>query len=75
MSGSYAGLQAKFDKPNKLALQVPCAGYSINLVDAQAVDWNLSITIYFDFVQNLYRFLFIVNTSLENTGFTFRSLP
>jgi hypothetical protein len=56
MSGHYSGLQAGLKEQNKYALYVPCAGHSINLVGLQAVDCNLNVTIYFDFVQNLYNF-------------------
>jgi hypothetical protein len=54
MSGHYSGLQAGLKEQNKYALYVPCAGHSINLVGLQAVDCNLNVTIYFDFVKNLY---------------------
>jgi hypothetical protein len=54
MSGHYSGLQARLKEQNKYALYVPCAGHSINFVGVQAVDCNLNVTIYFDFVQNLY---------------------
>jgi hypothetical protein len=56
MSGHYFGLQAGLKEQHKYALYVPCAGHSINLVGVQAVDCNLNVTIYFDFVQNLYDF-------------------
>jgi hypothetical protein len=56
MSGYYSGLQARLKEQNKYALYVPCAGHSINLVGMQAVDCNINVTIYFDFVQNLYSF-------------------
>jgi hypothetical protein len=61
MPGHYSGLQARLKEQNKYALYVPCAGHSINLVGVQAVDCNLNITIYFDFVQNLYN-LFLSST-------------
>jgi hypothetical protein len=56
MSGHYSGLEARLKEQNKYALHVPRAGHSINLVRAEAVDCNLNVTIYFDFVQNLYNF-------------------
>jgi hypothetical protein len=54
MSRYYSALQARLKEQNKYTLYVPCAGHSINLVGVQAVDCNLNVTIYFDFVQNLY---------------------
>jgi hypothetical protein len=54
MSRHYSGLQVRLKEQNKYALYVPYAGYSINLVCVQAVDCNLNVTIYLDFVQNLY---------------------
>jgi hypothetical protein len=56
MSGHYSGLQAGLKEQHKYVLYVPCAGHSINFVGVQAVDCNLNVTIYFDFVQNLYNF-------------------
>jgi hypothetical protein len=56
MPGHYSGLQARLKEKNKYALYVPCAGLSINLVGVEAVGYNLNVTIYFDFVQNLYYF-------------------
>jgi hypothetical protein len=56
MSGHYSGLQARLKEQNKYALYVPCAGHSLNVVGVQAVDCNVNVTIYFDFVQNLYNF-------------------
>jgi hypothetical protein len=47
----------KPDLNNKTnALYVPCAEHSTNSGGVQAVDCNLNVAIYFDFVQNLYNF-------------------
>jgi hypothetical protein len=75
MSGHYSVLQTRLKEQNKYALYVPCAEHSINLVGVKAVDCNLNVTIYFDFVQNLYNFFSSSNASLGNTGFTFRTPP
>jgi hypothetical protein len=56
ISGYYSGLQGRFKEQSKYALYVPYVGHSINLAGVQAVDCNLNVTIYFDFVQNLYNF-------------------
>jgi hypothetical protein len=56
MPGHYSGLQVRLKEQHRYALYVPCAGHSINLVGVQAADCNLNVTIYFDFVQNLYNF-------------------
>jgi hypothetical protein len=54
MSGHYSRLQVRLKEQHRYALYVPCAGHYINLVSAQALDCNLHVSIYFDFVQNLY---------------------
>jgi hypothetical protein len=56
MPGHYSGLQVRLKEQHKYALHVACAGHSINLIGVQAVDCNLNVKIYFDFVQNLYSF-------------------
>jgi hypothetical protein len=56
MLGHYSGLQARLKEQNKYALYVRCVGHFINLAGVQAVDCNLNVTIYFDFVQNLNNF-------------------
>jgi hypothetical protein len=56
MPGHYSGLQAGLKEQHKYALYAPCVGHSTNLLGVQAVDCNLNVTIYFDFVQNLYNF-------------------
>jgi hypothetical protein len=62
MPGHFSGLQARLKEQSKYyALYVPCARHSINLVGVQAVDCNLNITIYFDFVQNLYNWEILVS--------------
>jgi hypothetical protein len=49
-------LQARLKEQNKYDFYVTCKGHSINLAGVQAVGCNLNVTIYFDFIQNLYNF-------------------
>jgi hypothetical protein len=74
MSGHYSGSQVRLKEQKKYALYVPRAGHSINLVGVQAVDCNLNVTIYFDFVQNRYNF-FSSSTHRWEIRFIFRSPP
>jgi hypothetical protein len=48
-------------RTKQICLKVPCAGHSITLVGVQAVDCNLSVTFYFDFVKNLYNLFYEKN--------------
>lgn len=56
MSGKYAGLQAKIREINPLALFVPCAGHSLNLVGNHAVESSSTATSFFLMCQAIYNF-------------------
>ncbi|XP_025207089.1 uncharacterized protein LOC112602935 [Melanaphis sacchari] len=54
MSGKYNSLQALVLAENNLALWVPCAGHSLNLVVQAAAECCLSAVSFFDFLEELY---------------------
>lgn len=56
MSGKYKGLQAQIKHRNDLAVYVPCAGHSLNLVGACSVDSCLEAVKFFSVTQRLYVF-------------------
>lgn len=56
MSGKYKGLQAQIKHLNELAVYVPCAGHSLNLVGACSVDSCLEAVKFFTVIQRLYVF-------------------
>lgn len=56
MSGKYKGLQAQIKQLNNLAVYVPCAGHSLNLVGACSVDSCLEAVKFFSVTQRLYAF-------------------
>ncbi|KAJ8941976.1 hypothetical protein NQ314_010200 [Rhamnusium bicolor] len=56
MTGLYTGLQARIKKHNDLALFVPCAAHSLNLVGAAAAESCYMATEYFMFVQQIFNF-------------------
>ena len=62
MSGIYSGLQARTKSKNNLAIYVPCAAHSLNLVGESAAECCLEATKLFMFLQNLYSF-FAASTS------------
>lgn len=57
MSGSYAGLQALIIESNALAIYTPCAAHSLNLVGASAVESIREAAIFFDYLEDFYKFL------------------
>ncbi|XP_046608527.1 zinc finger MYM-type protein 1-like [Neodiprion virginianus] len=57
MSGCYGGVQAKIIERNPLAIYVPCAAHSLNLVGQAAADCCSRATRFFMFVQHVYTFL------------------
>ncbi|XP_050512531.1 zinc finger MYM-type protein 1-like [Diabrotica virgifera virgifera] len=61
MSGKYSGLKARIKAYNDLALFVPCAAHSLNLVVQNAADCCLEATSFFMLVQAIYNF-FSVST-------------
>lgn len=56
MSGVYNGLQARIKLKNNLAMYVPCAAHSLNLIGESAAEFCLEATKLFMFIQNLYNF-------------------
>ena len=62
MSGKYNGMQAKLCDINPLALYVPCAVHSLNLIGVCAVESCVEATNFFSLVQKLFTF-FSASTS------------
>lgn len=56
MSGRYNGLQAKIKELNPLAVYIPCAAHSLNLVGTHAVQCSNEAAKFFLHVQHLYTF-------------------
>lgn len=56
MSGTYAGVQARFREINTLAEWVPCAAHSLNLVGSTIVKCCLEAINFFGIVQKIYSF-------------------
>ena len=56
MSGKYNGMQAILRQQNGLAMFIPCAAHSLNLVGHDAVSCCRSAVAFFDFVQEIYVF-------------------
>jgi len=56
MSGAYSGLQARLQELCKLAIFIPCAGHSLNLVGTKAAECVMTATSYFQLLQKLYTF-------------------
>ena len=66
MSGKYNGMQRKILDRNPLAVFIPCAGHSLNLVGKCAVDCCPKAVDFFATIQQLYNFLWH-----QHTGGTF----
>ena len=56
MAGRYSGLQARLRAVNPLAVFVPCAGHSLNLVGVKAAECCIQVVSFFEFVRKLYTF-------------------
>ena len=56
MSGVYSGVQAHMRKVNDLAVWVPCAAHSLNLVGASAAECCNHAVNFFGILQSLYSF-------------------
>ena len=56
MSGIYNGMQAKLCDMNSLALYVPYAAHSLNLIGVCAVESCVEATNFFSLVQKLFTF-------------------
>jgi len=56
MSGQYNGMQAHLKKVNSLAIYIPCAAHSLNLVGVNSVDCCVEAVSFFGFIQKLYTF-------------------
>jgi hypothetical protein len=61
MSGCYSGLQTRITDINELAIFVPCAAHSLNLVGKNSVDGNKKAAAFFDLIESLYHF-FVYST-------------
>jgi hypothetical protein len=57
MSGIYSEVQARFRQKNSLALWVPCAAHSLNLVGSSAAECCISAVNFFGVLQSIYVFL------------------
>ena len=55
MSGRYNGMQAIIQNHNPLAMWIPCAAHSLNLVGQYSVESSTTVS-YFAFIQILYTF-------------------
>jgi hypothetical protein len=56
MAGEYSGLQRKILNENNLAIFLPCAAHSLNLIGANSVSKSKYATNFFIFVESLYLF-------------------
>jgi len=56
MAGRYSGLQARLRAVNPVAVFVPCAGHSLNLVGVKAAECCVHVVSFFEFVRKLYSF-------------------
>ncbi|XP_050065150.1 uncharacterized protein LOC126554084 [Aphis gossypii] len=56
MAGIYNGVQAHILQKNKLAVFVPCAAHSLNLVGVHAAETSSTITTFFGIVQKMYTY-------------------
>lgn len=56
MAGIYNGVQAHILQKNRLAVFVPCAAHSLNLVGVHAADTSPTITTFFGIVQKVYTY-------------------
>ena len=61
MSGKYNGMQAIIREQNELAVYVPCAAHSLNLVGQFAASCCQLVQGFFDFLQRLFSF-FVAST-------------
>lgn len=57
MFGCYGELQAKITNLCALALYVPCAAHSLNLVGIPAVKTILPVSMFFEYLQDMYSFI------------------
>ena len=56
MSGKYSGMQVRLKEVNPLALYIPCAGHSLNLVGTAAASCCVEVISLFGFIQKIYMF-------------------
>jgi len=56
MAGIYNGVQAHILRKNRLAVFVPCAAHSLNLVGVHAADKSPTVTTFFGIVQKVYTY-------------------
>lgn len=62
MAGKYSGLQQRILEINRLAIFLPCASHSMNLVGSNAVASNKIAASFFSFLEKLYTF-FVYSTA------------
>ena len=77
MSGKYNGMQAIIREQNELAVYVPCAAHSLNLVGQFAASCCQLVQGFFDFLHRLFSF-FVASTyrwKLLNDELTAKGLP
>ena len=55
MSGKYSGMQARLKEVNPLALYIPCAGHSLNLVGTAAASCCVEVISLFGFIRRSIR--------------------
>lgn len=74
MSGKYNGMKTHVQEKNPLAIYIPCAAHSLNLVGQAAVDCCSNAVKFFDYVGKLYVFFSrsthrwdIMKKSLQNS--------
>ncbi|KAL4085032.1 hypothetical protein QTP88_027870 [Uroleucon formosanum] len=61
MAGCYSGLKTRIQNLNPLAIYVPCAGHSLNLVGTSAVESINEAAFFFDYLEDMY--VFFVNST------------
>ena len=56
MSGRYTGMQTRLRNRNSSAVFIPCAAYSLHLVEQAAASCCVEVVSYFGFTQTVYTF-------------------
>jgi hypothetical protein len=65
MSGVYSGLQARIKEMNPLAVYIPCAAHSLNLIGSCAAECSPEAASFFLSLQHIQTFFLYFNKSLE----------
>lgn len=66
MSGKYKGLQAHVKNKSNLAVYIPCAAHSLNLVGVHSVDCCIEAVSFFLYFYNVYS-IFLVDLLMDGT--------